>query len=634
MALSGLTLTSRNPWRALLVLLVSVICVAALFRIIDMVRADEARAQIAKGVQYQATLAPWRVEEVIQHPDSAWQIEQGELLSYGMTEQTYWFKIQLPVLSQQQDWLLELDYALIDQVSVWFTSKGEVLADYHTGDTLAFNQRPVEHEKFLFPLPDADTPQTLYVRATTSGAMKLPLYLWETSDFAVFNGEHNIVMGLFFGFIAAMALSNFFFFITSGSVSFLAYSGYVLGLGLTLACLHGLSYKYLWPDNQWLQGRSIAIFANLTMLCATLFTTYLLDVGKYSRLAERVLRYTAVFFILMMIAAMLVPYYLFIRVTLVCLIISVVYIYGIAFYLSFRGAKLARLYTLAWTTLLASGFIASLENLNLIDVNLNSHYLLMLGAIIETLLLAVVVAMNYNQQRAEKLVAQQQALIQETQLREARERVIAVQEEAQRELEYNVQERTLELEIALRELHEANRELEEKNTIDSLTGIRNRQYFDKRYLAEVRRSRREQTPLTVAMLDIDHFKQVNDQQGHLTGDACIRHTALLMKQLLKRPSDDICRYGGEEFAILLPNTDANGAHQLLEHMRQRLESSPVAVDDISVSITCSIGFCSQIASAGEPDNALLQQADEALYEAKRAGRNQTKMFQPKADSKE
>jgi diguanylate cyclase (GGDEF)-like protein len=184
-----------------------------------------------------------------------------------------------------------------------------------------------------------------------------------------------------------------------------------------------------------------------------------------------------------------------------------------------------------------------------------------------------------------------------------------------------VQERTLELEIALRELSDANRELEKLNTIDPLTGIRNRRHFNKRLQAEGRRSRREQTPLALAMIDIDHFKQINDQYGHSVGDTCIRHVAQTLQSLLKRPSDDVCRYGGEEFAIILPNTETEGAGQLVESIRQQLAETPCIIDNESISLTLSGGVASAIISHEDAETELLKLADERLYAAKQAGRN-------------
>ncbi len=86
----------------------------------------------------------------------------------------------------------------------------------------------------------------------------------------------------------------------------------------------------------------------------------------------------------------------------------------------------------------------------------------------------------------------------------------------------------------------------------------NRAYFDKKFQAELKRSRREKRPLALVMLDIDHFKLINDTYGHLAGDAVIRGVAQRIQDLLKRSSDNVCRYGGEEFALILPNTDADG----------------------------------------------------------------------------
>jgi diguanylate cyclase (GGDEF)-like protein len=194
--------------------------------------------------------------------------------------------------------------------------------------------------------------------------------------------------------------------------------------------------------------------------------------------------------------------------------------------------------------------------------------------------------------------------------------------DATEELEFQVQERTLELEIALRELSEKNQELEEKNTLDALTNIRNRSYFDKKYLAELRRSRREQTSLSVAMLDIDHFKAVNDEYGHLAGDECIKAVATIIQQALKRPSDDVCRYGGEEFALILPNTDISGAVNLVEQIREQIAANKIRVDDLEIQITASIGVASSIVTLTQNEEALIALADKQLYQAKAAGRNQ------------
>ena len=104
----------------------------------------------------------------------------------------------------------------------------------------------------------------------------------------------------------------------------------------------------------------------------------------------------------------------------------------------------------------------------------------------------------------------------------------------------------------MQELEDANRELEAKNTFDDLTGLYNRRFYDQKILAEHRRSRRNLTPLSIVVIDIDHFKHVNDNYGHLAGDHCLAALAEQIKKVLRRSTDIGCRYGGEEFCLILP----------------------------------------------------------------------------------
>jgi diguanylate cyclase (GGDEF)-like protein len=137
----------------------------------------------------------------------------------------------------------------------------------------------------------------------------------------------------------------------------------------------------------------------------------------------------------------------------------------------------------------------------------------------------------------------------------------------------------------------------------------------------VRSSQREKTQLSVVMIDIDHFKNINDQYGHLVGDECIKTIATIFEKTLKRPSDDVCRYGGEEFAFILPCTDLEGALFLVEQLRVTIEKTSIHVDDVSVNITFSAGIGTAIADITQPEDSILALADKQLYAAKNAGRN-------------
>jgi diguanylate cyclase (GGDEF)-like protein len=190
------------------------------------------------------------------------------------------------------------------------------------------------------------------------------------------------------------------------------------------------------------------------------------------------------------------------------------------------------------------------------------------------------------------------------------------------ELESKVQERTLELNIALQELEEANKELQEKNTLDELTGLYNRRFYDQKIQAEFRRSRRNLTPLSLVVIDIDHFKMVNDTYGHLAGDECLVTVSACIKRCLRRSADISCRYGGEEFCLILPETDNKGALNLAEELRESIEACQIRYNNIAIKLTISCGISTYLQQKGVKAEHLFAVADKGLYIAKNNGRNQ------------
>ena len=159
---------------------------------------------------------------------------------------------------------------------------------------------------------------------------------------------------------------------------------------------------------------------------------------------------------------------------------------------------------------------------------------------------------------------------------------------------------------------------------DVLTGILNRRAIIEQFAKEVERSRREESCLAVAMIDIDHFKQINDEYGHLAGDEVICHCVNHLTRRLRK-SDSIGRYGGEEFLLLLPCANAEGAMSVLDDLRVSLAEHPAQYDQASIAVRISIGVCCGIPAAGDSPASLLARADAALYEAKELGRNAVRL---------
>ncbi|UWG98577.1 diguanylate cyclase [Dehalobacter sp. DCM] len=200
--------------------------------------------------------------------------------------------------------------------------------------------------------------------------------------------------------------------------------------------------------------------------------------------------------------------------------------------------------------------------------------------------------------------------------------------QTKKEALYKVKE-DLEVQVSQRtqELMAANKELQMLSSLDGLTGIGNRRYFDQVLTQEWDRGMRQGTTLALIMLDIDFFKNYNDFYGHQAGDDCLKQVAGIFKGTLRRSIDCAARYGGEEFAAILPDTDISGAVFLAEEMRSKIEEQAIKHESsgISMVITVSVGVAAIVPLAGSQPSMIIRLADQAMYQAKRNGRNRVEV---------
>lgn len=197
--------------------------------------------------------------------------------------------------------------------------------------------------------------------------------------------------------------------------------------------------------------------------------------------------------------------------------------------------------------------------------------------------------------------------------------------EIQRDAEiYRLKSSNLENEIEERKKTQAK--LEELATTDPLTGLLNRRFFFERFEEELDRAVRFNVPISVVMVDIDHFKHVNDHHGHLVGDQVLIEIAKRINSSLRK-IDTVCRYGGEEFAILLPGTELSQAEQVAERVWRKVADTPIKRAGVEVNVSVSLGVANKEQKESMTGNILIDHADQALYAAKKAGRNQVKIYQ-------
>lgn len=553
-----------------------------------------------------------------------------ENLSFGYSDSVFWIYLPLTNLGERGiDRLFEIAYPVLDHVDVYIVQNGKFVQEYLMGDKQHFNKRPYRHRNFVFMLEvEPQQKFDVYIRVQTSSSMQIPIFAWEEKAF-IEDGQRQILgLGLYYGTMLVMVLYNMFVFLSVREVNYFYYVMYVLSMVGFIASLNGISYQYLWPNSIWWNDQSIVVSLAAVVMFGTLFTRNFLDLPSTMRVTNFCFSVLAVLGVILIAASMVLPYRI--------MIISVILVAVVGIFLSIttgiirwsQGFSAAKFYTIAWSSMLFGGVILALNKFGVLPRNTITENGTQIGSALEVILLSFALAdrlnlekkMRYEAQMSsleherESRRAQEKALLHERDAREAQERALRIQQRANEMLERRVQERTDELE-------KANVKLQELSTTDGLTGLKNRRHFDEVFRLECKRAVKELKPLSVIILDIDHFKRFNDQYGHLIGDDCLITVANAIRGQIHRDNDVVARYGGEEFVLVLPGTESTGAMHVADTIRLAVMAIKFRVDGVDVPVTISLGV-----ATGHPDNEdeaaqLLEFADTALYISKKSGRN-------------
>lgn len=590
--------------------------------------------------------------------DSQWQQRNihGDNINFGYSDNTYWFRFRLintgTHLLQKQ---LEIGYPVLDFVDVHLLYQSGEERNFSLGDKRPFHDRPVDHRNFIVPIKmAAGATVDVYLRVRTSSSLQLPLTLWRSDTLLEVSQAEMLGLGIYYGTMIVMVLYNLFVYFSVREVNYLYYVLYVSSMALFLASLNGVSYQYLWPTGIWWNDQSIVFFLSGVVLFAALFTINFLRIPEVFPRLYPVGTAIVIVSVFIMIAALLLQYHIMIRVVIGWAVISITVALIVGMYRWLHGDSSAKYYCIAWYTLLIGGVILALNKFDVMPRNVLTENATQLGSALEVILLSFALADRLNtekrkryeaqlqaleneriarlaqaealQQEKNARMAQEKALEHERDARSAQEKALDIQRKATENLEFRVKERTHELEIA-------NKRLEELTFTDGLTGIRNRRYLNRALEREFSRAKREKLPLSLLLIDIDHFKQFNDKYGHLVGDDCLRIVASTIEAAALRENDIVARYGGEEFCVLLPNTDQAGAVLVAESIRQRVCAIDFTVSGHAVTITVSLGLTTCIPERHHEIEQFIAAADTALYSSKHNGRNKVTSQLPSFDSR-
>lgn len=543
-----------------------------------------------------------QLTEVLAAPASAWRHNQRPVFNQGYSAASWWLRFEIRHAPQQPAWqLLEVAYSLLDHVDAWVVVAGQVRAHYALGDRQPFHARPLDHRNFLLPLQlAAGEEATVILRVRSTSSVQVPLTLWQERAYFLHDQDLLLGQGLYLGTMVVMALYNLFLLFVLRNRSYLYYVGAVLSTVTFMASLRGLTFQHLWPQAADWANHAIVVSISGIVVFSALFAIRLLRLRQHLPYFFRALLVMAGISTVLALLTPLVSYSHLIRVNIVIVFFASLCGLVAGGLRCRQGDATAKIYTLAWSSMLMGAILMALNKFGMIPQNVLTENAVQIGSALEVALLSFALAARFNEERRLRFEAQQLAL--------------DTQRQANEMLEQRVQERTEELE-------QANRKLAEISATDQLTGLRNRRHLDTVLREEFARCQRHQRPMAVLLMDIDHFKRFNDDYGHLVGDDCLRRVAGALQIGIRWPSDRLARWGGEEFCMVLPETDVEGARIVAERVRGAVEAMAFEVEGRRVPVTVSIGVAAEVPDGSTEVRQLITLADEALYRSKAAGRN-------------
>tara|TARA_R110001592_G_scaffold103247_2_gene290970 strand:+ start:6907 stop:8757 length:1851 start_codon:yes stop_codon:yes gene_type:complete len=556
------------------------------------------------------------VQNIIDQTDLNWTINQHGIPSYGFSPHTYWFRFSIPI--QDYESILELDYALLDDISYYRLLDNKIVETIFTGDSRNFSDRPIEHRAFLFPIPSSNQDQEILIKIRSSSAIQLPLSLWPKKTFFEHDQYRFVEHGIYYGIVLVMALYNLFLFFRLRDSAYAFYVLYVSIFALAQLSLSGFSYQFLWPNLPEWNEKSLAVLIPIGLVSTIIFVNNFLKLDVFYPKLYRFISLQTIVGLIIAALSIVYSYHIMIPYVASLAIVTCLTTLIISYYVMFnRMYKYAIYFSAAWSALLIGIVILSLNKFGLIPRTTITESAAQIGSAIEIILLSFALAERLYDAMQRHFIAEKESI-------HIKEELIQTQKKQNLDLESKVESRTQDLQIALEKVKTLNDELSDLSTLDQVTGIRNRRYFDDMLDKEFRRALRNRSKLSLIMVDLDHFKKVNDNHGHLAGDLSLKTVANTMYNIVQRPPDLVCRYGGEELAIILPDTDHDGAMKIAERIRHQIEHLHIKFANQKISITASLGVASFIPNNNKTPSLLIELADKALYQAKKDGRNCTR----------
>lgn len=475
----------------------------------------------------------------------------------GFSNSAYW--VGLPLYNpgnQPVSAYVRQDYPLIDHLSVWMPAENGSYQHWETGDRMHFSSRPIAVRDFVFPftLAPGET-RMAYFRFKSDGPINIGLSVADSGAMLSHTNAEQLLFGAYYGGFLVLVFYNLILFLAVKDSAYVYYMIYVVAYGFYMSVHNGLAFQYLWPNNPWLANQSLVILLGISLIFGLHFSRV---VCASKRLNPGIDRVAVVLLVatgaVLSVTPFIAYHYLILAYSLLTVLVCVA-ILALGTLSWLKGSVPARYFMVAWIGLMLSVLIYMSKQFGFLPHNFYTQNSFQMGSLVEMVLLSLALGARVS-------------------------------------------------------------EIQKLGYSDALTGLANRRKFDKELPKMINAWHQSPRSFALLVLDIDHFKAINDEHGHALGDKVLAGLGQILRKTVRRPSL-ACRFGGEEFVLLLPGAGAAQALGLAERLRQKIKQTPLA----GVEITVSVGIAVCDNPAMTRNGALFEAADSALYDAKKAGRN-------------
>jgi len=533
---------------------------------------------------------------------------------YGFSNDPFWIKFsirnEIPINSNTkipQKFLLMLNKPSLDLIDFYLVYEDKV-ESLLLGDKRPFDKRYVKLENYVLPISIyyGET-SDVYIRIQTENSFGAPLFLETERSFIENQRDRNIINGLYIGLATGLLLFNCFLWLGTRRSSYGYYSLFIVSVIALNLGSQGLLHV-LFPNSFSYHQISLYFHGFLAAAATTLFCIKLLKTRIHQPKAYLLCLCLITLCLIGAILTTILPLALSSILLSVFASISVFVVITVCIKAIIQGNTSAKYLLIAQIFFFAGGLFGIAGDRGFHSWVYLSSYVLQLSSAIELILFSLALGNQINIQRDAKLQAQQDLV-------EERQAILKKQNKLSETLEKQINKRTLELK-------KRNDQLQKVNMVNEMTGLYNRRYFNKILPKEYKAAFLVQQNISIIMMDIDKFKPINDNYGHQVGDLCIQATSDIILSSLQRKRDVAIRYGGEEFLVILPDTNLEGAVKLANTIKNKISQHSLKLKNGQyISFTISMGVICETPQNKDAYESMVRLADDLLYRAKENGRD-------------